>query len=84
MESSFKKLLSSILKSINDEELCEARQQFSETFRDQLVSPVIEKVYKDLFPYVCAVAAVLIIILVFVLMMMFFMITRGLVPSSIR
>lgn len=79
--SSLKKIMKSVIESIANEcdaEMCEAKLIFSNTIREHLVSPVLQKVYKDLFPYVCAVAIVLIIILVFVLLLMFIIITRGL------
>lgn len=81
IESSVKKILRGLMKSIADEcdeEFVEVKTLFGDKIKEHLVSPVLQKVYKDLFPYVCAVAAVLIIILVFVLLMMFIILTRGL------
>ena len=80
-ESSLKRILRGLMKSIADEcdeEFMEARSMFGDKIKEHLVAPVLQKVYKDLFPYVCAVAAVLIIILVFVLLLMFMILTRGL------
>ncbi|AUF82388.1 hypothetical protein TetV_296 [Tetraselmis virus 1] len=79
--SSFKKIIKSIVESIANEcdaEMSEAKLVFGNTIREHLVSPVLQKVYKDLFPYVCAVVVVLIIILIFVLLLMFLLLTRGL------
>mgnify|MGYP006889506309 CR=1 FL=1 len=78
-----RRILRDVLRSIAaecDSELVEARALFGDKINQHLVSPVLQKVYKDLFPYVCAVAAVLVIILVFVLMVMFVVLSRGLVP----
>lgn len=80
-DSSVKRILRGLMKSIADEcdeELVEAKTLFGDKIKEHLVSPVLQKVYKDLFPYVCAVAAVLVITLVFVLLMMFMILTRGL------
>ena len=80
-DSSVKRILRGLMKSIADEcdeELVEAKALFGNKINEHLVSPVLQKVYRDLFPYVCAVAAVLVIILVFVIMMMCMIITRGL------
>lgn len=79
--SSFKRIVRNVLKSIIEEcdsEFDEAKTMFGNKINEHLVSPVLQKVYKDLFPYVCAVIAVLVIILVFVLLMMFTILTRGL------
>lgn len=80
-ESSVKRILKSLMKSIADEcdeEFVQAQSMFGAKITERLVAPVLQKVYKDMFPYVCAVAAVLIIILVFVLVMMFMILSRGL------
>lgn len=79
-ESSLKRILRGLIKSLAsecDEEIMEAQSLFGNKIKEHLVSPVLQKVYKDLFPYVCAVAAVLIIILIFVLLMMFLIMSRG-------
>jgi hypothetical protein len=79
--SGLKRLILSLVESIANEcdaEMCEAKTMFGNTIREHLVSPVLQKVYKDLFPYVCAIVVVLIVILVFVLLIMFLVITKGL------
>lgn len=79
-ESSLKRIVRGLMKSIAEEcneEFMEAQTMFGDKIQEHLVAPVLQKVYKDLFPYVCAVAAVLVIILVFVLLMMFMILTRG-------
>lgn len=79
-ETSIKRILRGVIKSIADEcdeEFVEAGTMFGDKIKEHLVAPVLQKVYKDLFPYVCAVAAVLVIILVFVLLMMLMLLTRG-------
>lgn len=80
-DSSLKRIIRGLMKSIAnecDEEFMEAQTMFGDKIKEHLVAPVLQKVYKDMFPYVCAVAAVLIIILVFVLLLMFLVMTRGL------
>lgn len=80
-ETSVKRIIRGLMKSIADEcdqEFVEAKTLFGDKIKEHLVSPVLQKVYKDLFPYVCAVAGVLIIILIFVILMMFMILTRGL------
>lgn len=80
-DSSLRKILKSILKSICEEcdaEILEAKALFGNKINQHLVAPVLQKVYKDLFPYVCAVAAILLVILVFVLLLMFVVVTKGL------
>ena len=79
-ESSLKRILRGVMKSIADEcdqELVEARALFGDKINEHLVSPVLQKVYKDLFPYVCAVAAVLVFTLVFVVLMLFIVVVRA-------
>nr|WRJ70023.1 hypothetical protein TetV2_00578 [Oceanusvirus sp.] len=79
--SGLKRLIRSLVESIANEcdaEMCEAKTVFGNTIREHLVSPVLQKVYKDLFPYGCAIVIVLFIILIFVLLIMFMVITKGL------
>ena len=71
-DSSMRRVLRSLMQSIMhecDSEFGEAKLAFRETIREHLVSPVLQKVYKDLFPYVCALVVVLTVILVFVLLL---------------
>jgi len=85
VESSLKRIIRGLMKSIADEcdeEFIQAQTVFGDKIKEHLVSPVLQKVYKDLFPYVCAVSAVLVIILVFVLMLMFVVLTRGMITAS--
>jgi hypothetical protein len=80
-DSSMRVILKSIMKSIAEEcdaEILEAKTLFGNKINQHLVSPVLQKIYKDLFPYVCAVAIVLLIILIFVLLLMFVVVTQGL------
>lgn len=79
-ESSIKRIIRKVIASIADEcneELVEAKTMFGDKIKEHFVSPVIQKVYKDMFPYVCAVSAVLVITLVLCLMLMIMIITRG-------
>ena len=78
-ESSLRRILRSVIRSVAeecDEELLEARTLFGNKIKEHLVSPVLQQVYKDLLPYVCAGAAVLIVILVLALLAMFVIVTR--------
>ena len=80
MDPAIRKIIKNVLKSVMEEcdaELLEAKALFETKINQHLVLPALRQVYKDLFPYVCAVAAILIVILIFVLLMMFLVVTKG-------